>query len=392
MSYNKNHTKRHSLARPHARQCYARSSGEGYTAHDATGASIVGIATGGASIGYTVTFKIDTNNFYVAECLVGDTISVPPTPTTPTGYNFNGWVSAPSTVPIAFPYTPTGDINLIASFTQPSVIGFTGLTNSSGVLTWTDDIAGLSGYTTSTSGNLVTVSNASLDNRFPYSQITEMTDSSGNVLVKYPQMYMSWVLDGSGNIDGVKFANYQPDSTYFISDAFMQYGDTTYSKFNDYFALGKYEASGVSTRAYSASGQNCLVSITRAKARTACMANGSTYQQLDLAQFTLYNFFVYVVLSHEQHSECVCRRTSQPSASVTGTCDGITGLNGWNTGSTCVKMLGIENPYGNVSKWCDGIVFSTATIYAQRLPLYYSDTTSAIGSSSIGFSRPTTGN
>ena len=273
-----------------------------------------------------------------------------------------------------------------------TIIGFTGLTNSTGVLTWTDDIAGLSGYTTSTSGNLVTVSNASLDNRFPYNQITEMTDSSGNVLVKYPQMYMSWVLDGSGNIDGVKFANYQPDSTYFISDAFMQYGDTTYSKFNDYFALGKYEASGVSTRAYSASGQICLVYITRAQARTACMANGSTYQQLDLAQFTLYNFLCMLYYRTSNIQNVYAGATGLSRDSVTGTCDGITGLNGWNTDSTCVKMLGIENPYGNVFKWCDGVVFSSATIYAQRLPLYYSDTTSAIGSSSIGFSRPTTSN
>lgn len=67
------------------------------------------------------------------------------------------------------------------------------------------------------------------------------------------------------------------------------------------------------------------------------------------------------------------------NASVTGTCDGITGMNGWNTSTDCVKMLGIENPYGNISKWVDGVWFggvNGTTIYIHRFPQQYTDGTS----------------
>lgn len=82
--------------------------------------------------------------------------------------------------------------------------------------------------------------------------------------------------------------------------------------------------------------------------------------------------------------------TSWSKASVTGTCDGITGMNGWNTSTDCVKMLGIENPYGNVNKWVDGVWFSDATIYVHRFPQQYTDDTS--NAKTLQFNRPTRSN
>jgi hypothetical protein len=75
--------------------------------------------------------------------------------------------------------------------------------------------------------------------------------------------------------------------------------------------------------------------------------------------------------------------------SITGTTDGVDGLNGWNLGTDCVKMLGVENPYGNASKWVDGIYFSGRAIYAHRFPQQYAD--SSANGISLGFNRPTTG-
>ena len=80
--------------------------------------------------------------------------------------------------------------------------------------------------------------------------------------------------------------------------------------------------------------------------------------------------------------------SSWSEASKTGTTDPIQGLNGWNTVTDCVKMLGIENPYGNVSEWCDGIVFSKTKVYMFRLPQNYSDSTT--GANSFAYARPST--
>jgi hypothetical protein len=51
-----------------------------------------------------------------------------------------------------------------------------------------------------------------------------------------------------------------------------------------------------------------------------------------------------------------------------------------------IKYRGIEDPWSNVLEWCDGIRFSSSTVYAYNKPSEYSDTT---GGTNVG-SRPTT--
>lgn len=103
-----------------------------------------------------------------------------------------------------------------------------------------------------------------------------------------------WLLDGSGNIDGIKISNVQADTDYFIPDAFLDPSDGV--SYLDYFVLGKYEASGSSAKMYSKNGQACYVNMTRAVARTAARAYGTLsnfyagYQQIDISMLILCNF------------------------------------------------------------------------------------------------------
>ena len=283
------------------------------------------------------------------------------------------------------------------STSAASVIGFTGLTNSSGALTWTDDIADLQSsgpYTTTTSGNYVSVTGA-LDSYFPYNQITEVEDGNGNTFIRFPKCYIKWTNNSNGNIDGFQVSNSQVDSDYFIPDCFLNPNsvDGTDS-YLDYVDIGKYEGSGSASRVYSRSGYAPLVSITRSNFRRGCRAYGSSanyyngYQQLDIQTFTLYNFLcmMYYRTSNIQSVYAGRTATTNTSASDTGSTDGVTGLNGWNTSTTCVKMLGVENPYGNVQKWCDGIYFSETTSYIHRYPTQYADSTT--NGTLIGFYRP----
>lgn len=276
-----------------------------------------------------------------------------------------------------------------------TVLGFTGLTNSSGELTWTDDIASLQSsapYTTTTSGNYVSVTGA-LDSYFPYNQITEVEDGNGNTFIRFPQCWIKWTNDSRGNIDGFQVSNTQVDSDYFIPDCFLNPNsvDGTDS-YLDYVDIGKYEGSGSSSMVYSRSGYAPLVSITRANFRAGCRAYGSSanyyngYQQLDIQTFTLYNFLCMLYYRTSNIQTVYPGRTSSSSVANTGSTDGVTGLNGWNTSTTCVKMLGVENPYGNWPKWCDGIWFSDLNIYIHRYPTQYDD--SSNNSTLIGFNRP----
>lgn len=361
------------------------------------------VAGGGGGIdgGYNVTFVSGDEVYAIISVVAGNSVTRPANPTQ-TGYSFTGWYTAATGgEKITFPYTPSGDTTLYAQFIEQSVIGFTGLTNGGDPtpdLVFTDDIANVAKYTTEADGTNVIVHNE-LDGYFPFSEISEYTDADGNVFVKYPKMWIKWVLDGSGNIDGIKISNVQADDDYFIPDAFLN--PAAMNTYLDYFALGKYEASGSSSKMYSKSGQTCLAKVTRAAARTAARAYGTAgdlyngYQQIDLSMLTLYNFLcmLYYKTPNIQRVYGGRTRSETPgwtNAANTGSCDGITGLNGWDTVTNCVKMLGIENPYGNISKWIDGVFFAAGTIYAHRLPQQYAD--SSTNAVNLGFSRPTSSN
>lgn len=68
---------------------------------------------GGITGGYTVTFKVDGNDYYIASCQQGENITEPPTPTSQTG-TFTAWQI--NGVDVSFPYTPSADVELTAHF------------------------------------------------------------------------------------------------------------------------------------------------------------------------------------------------------------------------------------------------------------------------------------
>ena len=347
--------------------------------------------TSGVTGGYTVTFVANGSNFEVCSVTAGKSVARPNTPTSEGKY-FNGWYTdATGGTEVTFPYTPTQDTTLYARFSDLIIVGVTGLTNENGILTFTDSIAGVGAYTTSQEGDYVSVTNP-LSDYFPFNQISEFTDEEGNVFVKYPQLWMKWELDESGNINGYKFSNVNAGEGYFIPDAFLNPSVLLPDTYLPYFALGKYEMSGTKAKGFSKSGQTCLVNVTIGDARDAARAYGNAenlykgYQQLDFAQYTLYNLMCMMFYGTPNIQKVFVGRTGSKDASASGTCDNVTGMNGWNAVTDCVKMLGVENPYGNVQQWCDGVNFSGQTIYAQRYPQNYGSNGNA-----MGFNRPSTG-
>lgn len=348
--------------------------------------------------GYTVQFMVEGSLYSSVSVTQGQKVNKPTEPIV-VGKSFAGWYNAETGgTEITFPYTPTSNITLYAHTPDAIIVGVTDLTNSRGALTLTDSISNVGAYTTVKNGDFTSVVNP-LSEYFPFNQIEEFTDSNDNVFVKFPKIWMKWEKDSNGNISGYKFSNGKADDDYFISDAYLNPSDTTGNTHCDYFALGKYEMSGSSSKGFSKSGVSCLTNIKRADARKASRAYGNAsnlyngYQQLDLAQLVMYNLLCMMFYRTANIQKVYGGRTgsgtvkSWSDASVTGTCDGITGMNGWNTSTDCVKMLGIENPYGNVNKWVDGVRFSGATIYVHRFPQQYTDDTS--NAKTLQFNRPT---
>ncbi len=272
-----------------------------------------------------------------------------------------------------------------------TVIGFKGMTDESGELTWTGDIAKYNdkeAYETEESGSYVKVT-SELDNVFPYNSIIEVQDKSGNEFVGFPKMYMAYEKNGFGYIDGVSFANYKVNDNYFISDAWLNPDGS--GNYVEYFYMGKYEASGSASKIYSKVGETPLVEVTREGFRTAARSYGTTknnyngYQQLDIAIYTVYAFLTSCYYRTDNIETVYSGNTDTEAADVTGTTDGCNSLNGWNTSTHAVKMLGIENFYGSLGEWCDGIYFEKDRVFYISNPTKFSDTE---GGLNIGFARP----
>lgn len=282
-------------------------------------------------------------------------------------------------------------ITVGGSITGHTVIGFKGMTDESGELTWTGDIAKYNdkeAYETEASGNYVKVT-SKLDDVFPYNSIIEVQDKNGNEFVRFPKMYMSYEKNGFGYIDGVSFANYKVNDSYFISDAWLNPDGS--GNYVDYFYIGKYEASGSASKIYSKVGETPLANVNREGFRTAARSYGTSknnyngYQQLDMAMYTVYAFLTSCYYRTDNIQTIYSGDTDTEAADITGTTDGCNSLNGWNTSTHAVKMLGVENIYGSVWEWCDGIYFEKDRVFYTSNPTKFSDTEDGLN---IGFARP----
>ena len=364
----------------------------------ANGITILGVegTHQGGSIegGYLVQFILEGEPYCNISVLAGDAVQEP---SVPDAYVSVEWYTGQegSGTKILFPYTPVADITLYAVAESKHLVGIQGFGTSDPSVTMFGDIADIPMYTTETDGDYVSVINP-LDNYWPFNKIEEFTDSNGNVFVKFPKMWMRW-LEGSTTehwIEGVRFANYKVDDNYFISDAFLDPKDTTGNTYLDYFAIGKYLSSGSESKIYSKGNQTILGGVMLGKVRSAARAYGNSsnlyngYQLLDIQQLTIYNILC-MMYYHTKNMMSVYDIHSGTAFTVSGTTDGVSGMNGWNTAYKTIKFLGIENPFGRYSVWADGILFNNTTIYLCRFPQNYSDSTSNY--LTMGFSRPTAG-
>lgn len=147
----------------------------------------------------------------------------------------------------------------------------------------------------------------------------------------------------------------------------------------DYVLVGKYEGSGTASRVYSKSGATVLVHITRTDFRIGCKANGKGYQQYDFMIDAIIKELFTIEFATTNSQSIMQGYTSDSNAATvaTGRTDTVKTASGSEISNTdgkhACKYRGIENPFGNVWKWCDGINFDDEKIYVCEDPEYYTD-------------------
>ena len=240
-------------------------------------------------------------------------------------------------------------------------VDLVGLANPN-ALTRTDDAVGLN----------VTVGTSEItsdfDNCYPWSNIEEVTDGAGNVFVKIPKFYSKITKNSDGTykhqLSGTKHEGF---------DTLFKVG----AKEIDYVMVGKYEGSGSSEKIYSKSGQAPLVNITMDNFRNGCKAHGAGYQQYDfLIDLILKELWLVEMATTNSQSIMYGYANDNKSKINTGATDTVatpTGSPVSNTdGKNACKYRGIENPWGNIAKWCDGISFDGNKVYVCTEPTAYS--------------------
>ena len=125
----------------------------------------------------------------------------------------------------------------------------------------------------------------------------------------------------------------------------------------DKIYIGAYLAYNSGNKLYSVSGQTPTVSITLTNSRTYTQAKGTGYQPLSFYPLTLLQC-LYVIIYKNLNSQAALGQgyTSASAKANTGStntnafCYGST-----SSGTTHVKFLGIEDFYGNLFQWVDGL-------------------------------------
>lgn len=260
-----------------------------------------------------------------------------------------------------------GKVDIVVTCTATVyVLGVEGEGSSSGELTRTDMAVGLSyaKKTQATQGKMTITSDFSYV--FPYNQIEEVTIGD-NVFIKIPKHYTKYTYDSETGLMKTQISNVQGEG-YILNPCFRNDAGVE----QDCVLIGKYEATGTSSLAGSVSGEAPLTNITFDGMRTACKANGTDYGMLDYWTWRMLQDLFKIEFATTNSQSVMNGNTSTSSVENTGECDRVSRIgSGSNINNGCMIYRGIENLYGNISKWCDGLGFSVRNIYVCYDPTAY---------------------
>ena len=255
--------------------------------------------------------------------------------------------------------------------------------SSSTLLTRTDDAANFSNPDPYVNDGVHSGSSP-FDALMPWAGMVKET-IDGNDLVKIPKFW--YKITNTTNEIKFQIAD-APVDGFHVSPAHADRGDGKGER--DYVYIARYKCS--STDYKSVTGKSPKIRITRDAARTAIKALGNGFYQQDFAMFWTTRMLYLVEYANWNSQAAIgygCGNNS--SMQNTGASDNMTYHTGTmqstrTTYGVGVQYRWIEDPWGNVREWCDGIYFGMSNVYCINNPANFDDTT---GGTEVG-TRPTT--
>ena len=212
------------------------------------------------------------------------------------------------------------------------------------------------------------------DDVLPWSGIEIVDDSEAGKLVKIPKFWYKWTRDSEVTGDmKLQIADHEVDGFY-VSPAHADRGDGSGER--DYVYVGRYHCSSSDYK--STSGVLPKTNITRSTARSGISNLGTKVWQWDYAMLWTIRM-LYLVEYADWNSQAKigygCGNGS--STENMGSTDTMTYHTGTNTANRTTyghtRYRWIEDLWGNVLDWCDGIYLSGTTVYGIKNPANFSD-------------------
>ena len=259
------------------------------------------------------------------------------------------------------------------------------LSTSSSAWTRTDDGVGKTANATH-DGSAVT---NDFDSIYPWSEIkTVNLADNGTVNAVLGMPNFKW--DGSNGevmtyIPSFWYKRWQ-DSTYeYMQISQSEFTGASYSKG---FYIGRYTTS---SGAHSKSGVASQVSTNITNFRTQAQAKGDNWQQLDYHYFLLELLYLVEYADYNSQSKLGQGNTSTSAQINSGSLDSLGMKSGClaNAGATAVMYRGIENIFGNLWQFVDGLNIKDNVAYICYKPSSYAVDTFTGDYSAVGYTNAT---
>lgn len=213
----------------------------------------------------------------------------------------------------------------------------------------------------------------------PWNGMEEYNVTSGKVGPKFGESGFS-----RSNADVVVFI---PEFYYRVIDdasgkkRYFYVADKKISSFEKHPGSGRYVGRyNTGSGHVSRTGMSPLISITRASARSGAKSKGSGWYGYDYASWCAIGLLYIVEYADWNTQSKIGKGYSGGSSAISsGGTDVMTYHTGrayGTDGATAVQYRHIENPWGNVSDWVDGVNFNVSTVYVCTDPAKYADDTS----------------
>lgn len=227
--------------------------------------------------------------------------------------------------------------------------------------------------------------------------------SNGQVMVKIPKFYYKVTPDSDGGLDGVNIRKCTWEISASADDGFTLHPAFYDANGNeiDYFLYGAFDAVGqnssgtygtsyntASDKLSSVAGSSMLPvnNLTRSRARTMATNRGSGWYSVGVKQTMAVQMLMSVEYGFNSQIGIGQGVVSASAATYAGQTTGNVTSGTQDNKTTPVNWRGIENFWGNIYDWIDGLNINSRIPYFCNSYTFVDDT--ATGYTQIGFNLP----